>query len=128
MTKTISKTAFHHLVFALFCALFGAVYEIFSFGVYSYFMIYAFLIPLLLGTFPLLALTIRENRYPDHTALAAWNSGIVVLTVGCIVQGVLAIYGTTNRLMVVYPLAGATLLAFGIIRYLKGPIGSVVME
>ena len=99
------------------CALFGAVYEKFSFGVYSYYMIYAFLIHLILGTIPLLSIATWGKKYPDNTALTAWNSGIAVLTVGCIVQGVLAIYGTTNHLMIVYPIAGFILLSAGIILF-----------
>ena len=42
-----------HLLFnlsgTLFLVLFGAVYESFSHGVYSYFMLYAFAIPLVFG-------------------------------------------------------------------------------
>ena len=120
-SKSISINAFRLLAFSLFCALFGAVYEKFSFGVYSYYMIYAFTIPLILGTIPLLSIAIWGNMYPDKTALSAWNSGISALTVGCIVQGVLSIYGTTNHLMILYPIIGITLLAFGLIWYLKHP-------
>ena len=115
----MSIIAFRHLAFSLFCALFGAVYEKFSFGVYSYFMIYAFTIPLILGTIPLLSIAIWGKMLPDKTALSAWNSGIAALTVGCIMQGVLNIYGTTNRLMIVYPITGFVLLSAGIILYLR---------
>ncbi len=34
-------------------------------------------------------------------------------------QGVLNIYGTTNRLMIVYPTAGFVLLSAGIILFLR---------
>ena len=44
-----------YLTASVFCALFGAVYELFSHGVYSYWMIYAFAFPLLLGAIPCLA-------------------------------------------------------------------------
>ncbi len=80
-------------------------------------MIYAFGIPLLLGVLPMMAIAMGENRVPVSSALRAWNSGIAVLTVGCIVQGVLAIYGTTNHLMIVYPIAGFILLSAGIILF-----------
>ena len=40
----------------------GAVYEHFSFGVYSYFMIYAFAIPLAGGALPFLAKYMRNIR------------------------------------------------------------------
>ncbi len=82
-------------------------------------MIYAFGIPLILGVLTMMAITLRGNRIPSSSALRAWNSGIAVLTVGCIVQGVLNIYGTTNHLMIVYPIAGFVLLLAGIILFLR---------
>ena len=48
------KLAFYHLLFAAVTALGGFVYEQFSHGVYSDFMVYAFLLPLVLGACPLL--------------------------------------------------------------------------
>ena len=94
------------LTAAVLCALFGAVYEVFSHGVFSFYMIYAFAIPLCLGTFPLMIIPLcagrktekleiidlkeaetlyEEDRYwensclylfPGSTALNAWFSGI----------------------------------------------------
>ena len=40
------RIARNYAAASLFCALFGAVYELFSHEVYSYSMIYAFIIPL----------------------------------------------------------------------------------
>ena len=45
------KLALYHLLFAAVTALGGFVYEQFSHGVYSDFMVYAFLPPLVLGAF-----------------------------------------------------------------------------
>ena len=112
------KIAFVYLLCAIFIAFFGAIYEIFSFGVYSYFMIYAFAIPLLLGTVPFFSAALWEMKYPGKIAMNAWNSGVVALTVGCIVKGVLDIYGTTNRLIAAYPIAGAVFLIIGFISYI----------
>jgi hypothetical protein len=42
-TKNHAKVALIYLILSIFLALFGAVYEHFSFGVYSYFMLYALL-------------------------------------------------------------------------------------
>ena len=50
------------LTAAVFCALFGAVYEVFSHGVFSFYMIYAFAIPLCLGTFPLMIILLCAGR------------------------------------------------------------------
>ena len=113
----ILKNAIIHLLCAIFCLFFGAIYEAFSFGVYSIYMIYAFCIPLLLGAIPLFSLALWGKKFPGRFALNAWNSGIAALTVGCIVKGVLDIYGTTNRLIIVYPIAAAILLLAGLISY-----------
>ena len=82
-------------------------------------MIYAFAFPLALGAFPLLSIAVSKKRVPSVFALKAWKCGIAVLSVGSIVKGVLDIYGTTNRLIIVYPVMGIILLSFGIITYLK---------
>ena len=50
---------------------------------------------------------------PGRISRNAWNSGIAALTVGCVFRGVLEIYGTTNRLLVVYPAIAAILLCVG---------------
>ena len=47
--KRVLRHAAGELGAALFCAVFGMIYEVFSHEVYSYYMIYAFVIPLLLG-------------------------------------------------------------------------------
>ena len=47
--RDVLRHAVLSLSFAVFCAFFGAVYEHFSFGVYSNFMIYAFAFPLAAG-------------------------------------------------------------------------------
>ena len=180
------RYSFIYLAAAVFCALFGAVYEIFSHGVFSFFMIYAFAFPLVLGAVPMLwmglriaksaeeketpmgfetdtaedlwfgpytaeegagtrlqrmgreeessdsvedsveyRLNSRENspeadrlfHLPGSLELTAWASGIAALTVGSIFRGVLDIYGTTNRLVIVYPVVGGTLLAAGLILF-----------
>ena len=101
------------LGWALFLALFGAVYEYFSHGVYSYYMLYAFAFPLGLGALPWCALALRA-AHPLRTEPARlWDSGVLTLAVGSVFRGVLDIYGTTNRLVVVYAIVGAALLAAG---------------
>ena len=113
----LKKHLLFNIIGSSFLALFGAIYEAFSFGVYSIYMIYAFCIPLLLGAIPLFSLALWGKKFPGRFALNAWNFGIAALTVGCIVKGVLDIYGTTNRLIIVYPIAAAILLLAGLISY-----------
>ncbi len=98
----------------VFLALFGAIYEAFSHEVYSYFMIYAFAVPLTLGVLPYTLMLIHQ-KYPGRAALNLWNSGIAAFSVGSVFRGVLEIYGTTNALCAVYPVAGSLLLTIGLI-------------
>lgn len=119
ITMRASKTAFVYLLISLFCALFGAVYEVFSHEVYSFYMLYAFLFPLAGGTFPFLAISLFRKRYPEIVARNVYHSGIATLTVGSIIQGVLEIYGTTNRLTGLYWTVGFILLFVGIVFYLE---------
>ena len=94
------------------CAVFGAVYELFSHEVYSGFMIYAFAFPLLLGVVPFFLLQKRGKPFPGRTADLV-HAGVAALTVGSILQGVLEIYGTTNPLTAVHWAAGSALSAAG---------------
>ena len=118
ITRQASKTAFVYLLISLFCALFGAVYEMFSHGVYSFYMLYAFAFPLAGGTLPFFAISLFQKRYPETVTRNIYHSGIATLTVGSIIQGVLEIYGTTNRLAGIYWLVGVILLLAGIMFYL----------
>lgn len=103
------EAAGRYLVAALLTCGFGAVYELFSHEVYSYRMIYAFAIPLAGGTGACLALASRGRRAPRPAARALYACGIATLTVGCLVEGALEIYGTTNSLTLAYWIAGGLL-------------------
>ncbi|MBQ7670795.1 MAG: hypothetical protein IJS45_08760 [Clostridia bacterium] len=107
---SLKKNLLGNIAGTAFLALFGAVYELFSHEVYSYFMIYAFAIPLTLGALTY-ALLLIFKKYPGKTETRLWNSGIAALSVGCVFRGVLEIYGTTNSLIAVYNISGVLLLA-----------------
>ncbi len=109
------KTAVAYLLISLFCVLFGAVYEVFSHDVFSFWMNYAFVVPLVGGTLPFLALSVRaRGNYPAPVARNLYHAGIAALTVGCIFTGVLEIFGTTNALVKIYWLAGVPLVLLGL--------------
>ena len=94
------------------CILFGAVYELFSHGVRSCFMICAFAFPLLLGAIPFFLLRKRGKSFPGRAADLI-HAGVAALTAGSILQGVLEIYGTSNPLTAVYWTAGGVLVSAG---------------
>ena len=120
-TSDTDRTKFRPVLIDLgvtaFCILFGAVYELFSHGVYAYGMIYAFVFPLLLGALPLLLILYFDVPYPRRMHLCAWHAGIATLTIGSIVSGALEIYGTTNPLIIVYWILGILLLDAGLFGY-----------
>ncbi len=99
------------LAASLFCALFGAVYEAFSHGVYSYGMLYAFAFPLALGVLPLLLIRMLHTPYPNRIVRSIHHAGVATLTVGSLVCGALEIYGTTNPMTIAYWLVGGLLVA-----------------
>ena len=109
--KRFYLAAFAYLIAAAFLALFGAIYEVFSHGVYSFFMIYSFAIPLLLGTLPYLLMGLLDRKIPRPFTSRLWAFGIAALAVGCSFQGVLEIAGLTNRLIYVYPVVAAIMFA-----------------
>ena len=113
------KVGFVYLIIAIFCALFGAIYEHFSHEVYSYHMIYAFAYPLIMGTLPFMMIYKCEKiRMPGRMSENLYNAGVGALAVGSIIKGVLIIYGTTNALSKVYFIVGIGMVVFGIITYL----------
>lgn len=112
--KNLQKTGFIYLLLAVICAFAGAIYEIFSHGVFSYYMLYAFGFPLAGGALPFLAAGCFGRRDFGRTALRAYHAGIGTLTTGSFVQGILEIYGTTNKLVFVYWVLGGVLLTGGI--------------
>ena len=109
-TSATERTAFFYLLSAAFAALFGAVYEIFSHGVWSAFMVYAFAFPLALGALPFGWMALRRRPLPYRWCCRLHHAGVATLTVGSVMEGVLATYGTTNHLTLWYWIVGAALL------------------
>ena len=118
------KAGFVYLVITIFCALFGAIYEHFSHEVYSYYMIYAFAYPLIMGVLPFMMIYKCEKiRVPGRISENLYNAGVGTLTVGSIIKGVLIIYGTTNALSKIYFIVGIGMVVLGITAYLLQCIG-----
>lgn len=113
-----------YLVLTVFLALFGAVYERFSHEVYSYFMLYAFSIPLLLGVVVFFLLMKHGRAYPNALTATLYHGGIAAMSLGSIVSGILEIYGTDHPLTRLYWILGSTLCVLGVLSYLL--LGSVL--
>lgn len=109
------RTALKYLLATILCAAFGAIYELFSHGVYAWSMIYAFLIPLIGGVLPVVIMGKYKKNLPSDTVRQLWSFGISALTVGCLFSGALEIYGTTSRLTDAYWLAGGACLLLSLL-------------
>ena len=112
----------------VFVFAFAKIYSIFSHGVSSAFMSYAFLLPLSLIFLPKLLNLCTGNRLWNGTleteegekklflsSLASflWKSGVAVLTVGSLYKGVLDIYGTSGTFEWIYLVVGILALVSG---------------
>ena len=115
------RLAFRYLLITVLCAAFGAVYELFSHGVYAYGMLYAFAFPLLGGVLPCLLFMRGSGKPLSGAAMQLWHFGISALTVGSFFSGALKIYGTSSRLTTVYWLAGGACLLLSVLTALLLP-------
>ena len=116
------KIAFTYTLVTVLCAVFGAIYEAFSHGVYALGMVYAFAFPFLGGVLPALFLLKWGAGFPSDAALQLWHFGISALTVGSLFSGALEIYGTTSRLTAVYWFAGGICLFLSLLTALFLPV------
>ena len=125
--RATKKRLFSYLAATAFCALFSAVYEHFSHGVYVNFMIYAFAIPLGLGVIPQLVLLLK----PQLDTGGPWQHllhgcAVATLSFGAIVQGIVQIYGTTNPYTKWYLVIGLAMLAGSLLMWATGLAGSAL--
>ena len=134
-----------YLLASIVIAAAAAVYGLFSHGVSSYYMTYAFMIPLLGGALPHLIAAMKktENQAGADEAEVQTEGGalselailcsikdahlavIVTLTTGSLLKGVLDIYGTTNRLLIAYPVMAVLILAAALTVFIKRREGPV---
>ena len=89
------KNTVKYLVLSVFVFVFSQIYEYFSHGVYSNYMLYAFLIPFLGLCVPSFLLHSLKKSLPANSRFL-WKAGIATLTVGSIYKGILEIYGTNG--------------------------------
>ena len=116
-TSDIKKKIKQFLIITIVTLLFSIIYEYFSFGVISKYMILAPLIPLILGV--LTYLLLLKNEKVGYIESSMYSNGVYTLLIGSILQGVLEIYGTTNKLMIIYLVVGIGLIFISLIIYIK---------
>ena len=111
------RAAKRYGIAAASCLVFSLVYAQFSHGVASPFMTWLFLVPLLGGLVPSLALAFAgAHRVPD-AARGCWALCIATLATASMLQGIFEIAGTSSPLIAVY-LAAALVLAVAALVFL----------
>lgn len=111
---------FIYLGVTLFVAVLGLVYESFAHGVFSAFMMFGFVIPLVFGLVPYtLLFFFNKETNPSEIVSDLYNAGVATLTLASLYKGVLDIYGTTRYLHLgILSISGTTLILAGITIYL----------
>ena len=117
-TPHMGKGLLAYSLISLFCLLVFLVYNLFSHGVYSPFMTWLFLWPLVLGVFPCLTLLLlKKLPRPNRFTINAYNSGVAAVTVSSLLRGIFEIAGTASPLQTGLWIAGFVMTGAGIIGY-----------
>lgn len=114
--KKTKKQIYKYFIISMVFLVFGFIYELYGHGVYSYYMIYAFVVPLTLG-FIVYGLIYKFHfyQYLSDIGMSIYNSFILALTLGSTMMGFLEIYGTTNKLIFVYVILSFIFMIMSII-------------
>ena len=110
----IKKVRRNYLLYSLFLIVLAIIYESFSHGVYSNYMIFSFIIPFIYGYCGSFLISIGGSKLGNMF----YNLGIITLSIGSVFKGILEIYGTTNKLLYVYIIVGLFMAILGIIIYI----------
>ena len=115
--KDLKKEKRRFIFYTIFCLIFSIIYESFSHGVISYYMLLSSIFPLI-GLIEILFI-IKQKLKIKVTSHNLFKSSILTFTFYFIIKGVLEIYGTTNSLVIIYLIIGFNLLLLNIFTYLK---------
>ena len=109
-----------YLISFIFVLLFGQIYEIFSHNVYSNFMMFACIIPVI-GLIITSIIYLSRIKSSSKGRLFIGLS-LITLTIWMIINGVLEIYGTTNKLVNIYPIITIILILIALISFIGNEV------
>ena len=116
-----------YLASSALCLVFSMVYEAFSHGVYSPYMVFAVAFPFLGGLVAVeLLRLVPAVCHPGRLSINLYNSGIATLTLGSLMRGVLDIYGTGNDLVRYYAIVGILFVVVGLVVWSVGCMRQLV--
>lgn len=97
----------------ILCIIINYIYSQFSHGVSSNYMTYMFLIPVISGFVSILLEKIEKTTLKKQTIFA---NGVATLTIGCFINGILEIAGTSSNYQFIYYVAGVLLIILAFIK------------
>jgi hypothetical protein len=102
-----------YFAITLGCILFNFIYEQFSYGEHSDFMRMMFCVPMFGGVLPFWIIYLTRAEFTlSRIGYNLWNSGVALLTSGCLIRGIIEISGRTTDYDKFYWLLGG-LMAIG---------------
>ena len=111
-SPNVSRILNAYLIAFGFCAVFAIIYECFSKGIISFWMLGMPLFPFFLGIVPALIFE-KLNRSVFDWALQLWNCGVITLTVCSMLNGIFEIFGTYFDMFLIFMISGTALLIAG---------------
>lgn len=106
------------------CAVLSIIYEQFSHGVYSPFMVGMFSIPLIGGAGVLALVRLIGLPSPQGAVRKAQGCGIATLTVASTLRGIFDIAGTSSPYLAAFVAVGAGFLLFAVVGFARSARGS----
>ena len=116
--KIYFKTALTYFIFSVIAFVFSEVYSLFSHEVYSNFLTYAFLYPLVGGT--VLYVLLMFVKGFSKWSYNFYNAGIATITMGSILAGVNEIAGADTLYYLLFYLVGFILIGLSLVVLLVG--------
>ena len=102
----VIKKFLPYLIVSVICLIASLIYEHFSHGVVSIYMLHAWVVPFAAGV-----IRVIFHRFLNFTI---YRSGWITLLCYSYMRGVIEIYGTTNKLLPYFLYAGIVLLLLSV--------------
>lgn len=125
--KILDRGVWGYLAFAIGCVVVDNVYALFGHGVRSVYMDFMFLYPLVGGVLFRLVLNVLAPGLFDNPRSTAFanclGAGVILLTVGSMLKGIMAIAGTDSALLWAYFIIGWAALGLSLVFLIRCLMG-----
>lgn len=116
-TKTIRKTIKIYIVVTVISIIFSYIYEMFSYGEYSNYMRFLFVVPIIGEITYEIIYFLKINI--TRATYNLFNSGIAILMSGMLIKGIINISGRYTNYDIIYWILGTIFILSAIIIQIK---------